>query len=81
MLNNFESLRVLKPHFYLRLTLVKMRSLVFKIFCNVAGVLKSCKMNIFFLLIRIMGLEMLLLFQRVKSIRCLWNTKTDIQDI
>ena len=47
-LNNFKSLRASKPHFYLRLTLIKMRSLILRIFRNVARVPKNCKLDIFF---------------------------------
>ena len=47
-LNNFKSLRVSKPQVYLRSTLIKMRSLILKIFRNVARVPKNCKLDIFF---------------------------------
>ena len=47
-LNNFKSLRASKPHFYLRSTLIKMRSLILRIFRNVARVPKNCKLDIFF---------------------------------
>lgn len=48
VLNNFDSLRVSKIRFDLRLTLVKMRSFIFNVFLNPARVPKSCNLNIFF---------------------------------
>ena len=87
VLNNFERLRVLKPHLNLHLTLVKMRSLIFKVFGN-ARFPKSCKLIfflffLFFFLIRIICIEImhvLNLFMR-RRLGFLWNTKTNIQDI
>ena len=74
VLNKNESLRVLKPNFYLRLTRVHIElscaCQLFKIFCNLARVPKNCKLSIFFLFFlpfRTLHIEMLHVFQKVES--------------